>query len=263
MIWRHLREQFPVTRKYAFLNHAAVSPIPTQAAKAMRSFIADAHENGDANSAEWDRRADAVRGLAARLIRADASEIAFVKNTTEGLCHVANGLRWRDGDNLVITNVEFPANVYPWLNLERRGVEVRWAKEVEGRIPFEAVEGLIDSRTRLVSISFVEFLSGFRNDLARIGELCGRKGLLFAVDAIQGLGALQLSVHDAGIHFLSADGHKWLMAPEGAGIFFCAKNALDQIDVTEAGWTAVGTGRTTRTTTSRSRTTRRGSSAAH
>ena len=239
MDWQDLRHEFPVTENFAFLNHAAVAPIPTRSAEAMRALIADSNEHGDFNEPKWQQQVERVRGLAATLMGARAEEIAFVKNTTEGLCHVANGLRWNAGDNVVITNVEFPANVYPWLNLERRGVEVRWVKEEAGRIPFESLQAAINAKTRLVSISFVEYLSGFRNDLARIGGLCAERGVLFCVDAIQGLGAMPLDVRDAGIHFLSADGHKWLLSPEGAGLFFCDRDALDRLDVSEAGWMAV------------------------
>ena len=239
MDWQEIRDEFPVTKNFAYLDHAAVAPLSARCADAMRAFIAESEERGYVDGAKWDRRVEDVRALAARLIAADASEIAFVKNTTEGLCHVASGLRWQEGDNVVITNVEFPANVYPWLNVEKRGVEVRRVKEVDGRIPFEAIETSVDSRTRVVSLSFVEFLSGFRNDLVRVGELCSKRGVLFAVDAIQGLGALRLNVREARIHFLSADGHKWLLSSEGAGIFFCDKHAIDRLDVSEAGWMAV------------------------
>ena len=239
MDWTRIRDEFPVTQKYAYMDHAAVCPLARRTADTMRAFVRESEENGYVNGAQWDRRTEEVRALGAQLIGAEASEIAFVKNTTEGLCHVASGIRWRDGDNVVITNVEFPANVYPWLNVEKLGVEVRRVEEVDGRIPFDAIEAAVDSRTRVVSISFVEFLSGFRNDVARIGQLCAERGALFSLDAIQGLGALRLNVRDAGVHFLSADGHKWLLAAEGAGVFFCDQNVLDQLDVAEAGWMAV------------------------
>ncbi len=239
MDWHGLRHQFPVTENYAFLDHAAVAPIPDCAAGAMRAFLEDVSRHGDVNEPQWQRHVERVRGMAATLIGAKKEEVAFVKNTTEGICHVANGLRWEPGDNVVITNVEFPANVYPWLNLERRGLEVRWVEEAEGRIPFESIEAAIDARTKLLSISFVEFMSGFRNDLPRLGELCRKRGVLFCVDAIQGLGALWLDVREAKVDFLSADGHKWLLAPEGAGVFFCDAQAMDKIDVSEAGWMAV------------------------
>ncbi len=239
MDWQDLRHEFPVTDRYAFMNHAAVAPIPTRAVVAMRVFLEAANARGDVDEPKWQQQVERVRGMAATLIGAKREEVAFVKNTTEGICHVANGLRWEPGDNVVITNVEFPANVYPWLNLERRGLEVRRVKEADARIAVESIEEAIDSRTKLVSVSFVEFLSGFRNDVWRIGELCKERGVLFCLDAIQGLGALYLDVKEAKVDFLSADGHKWLLSPEGAGIFFCDANALDQLDVSEAGWMAV------------------------
>jgi len=239
MDWQDLRHEFPVTKRYAYLDHATVAPIPTCTADAIRGFIAETENNGYVNGDLWDRRAADVRKLAAQLIGADGDEIAFVKNTTEGICHVANGLRWQEGDNVVITNVEFPTNVYPWMNLEARGVQVRRVEEVEGRIPFEDIEAAVDGRTRVVSLSFVQFLSGFRCDVERIGKLCADRGALFCLDAIQGLGALDLNVKAAGVHFLSSDGHKWLLAPEGTGIFFCDRSVWDQIDVSEAGWMGV------------------------
>jgi len=234
-----IRSLFPVTQRYVFLNHAAVAPLSSRAAEAVRNHVADVEEYGDAHSSDWDRMVERTRASAAELINARADEIAFVKNTTEGISFVANGVRWQPGDNVVITNVEFPANVYPWLSLERRGVEVRMVEEVDGRIPPEDVEQAMDGRTRVLALSFVEFLSGFRNDLERLGAAAKRRGALFVVDAIQGLGALRLDVKQCQIDFLSADGHKWLMGPEGIGIFYVAEDALEQIDVVEAGWMSV------------------------
>jgi len=233
------RSEFPVTRTCAFMNHAAVAPLSQRAVNAMRGLLDDLLANGDQNSKQWDLAVQRTRELAAQLINASPSEIAFVKNTTEGIAHVANGFPWSPGDNVVVTNVEFPANVYPWLNLADRGVETRFVKEKAGRIPFEDISDAIDSRTRIVSLSYVEFVSGFRNDLGRLGELCRKRGALFVVDAIQGLGVLKLDVQECGVDFLSADGHKWLLAPEGAGVFFCSNRVADRLRVSEMGWMAV------------------------
>jgi len=234
-----IRSLFPVVRECVFLNHAAVSPLSTRAADAIRRHVRDVEQFGNAHSAQWDQMAETARHAAARLINANADEIAFVKNTTEGISFVANGLRWQPGDNVVTTNVEFPANVYPWLNLRDRGVEVRMVPEIDGRIPPQRIEEAIDGKTRVVALSFVEFLSGFRHDLERLGAAAKRHGALFVIDAIQGLGAIRLDVKQCQIDFLSADAHKWLLGPEGIGVFYAAQDSLEKIDVVEAGWMSV------------------------
>ena len=191
------------------------------------------------HSERWTRTYTRTRRAAARLIGARPSEIAFVKNTTEGILMVANGLRWRPGDNVVICDRGFPANVYPWLNLASRKVDTRMVAEVEGRIPLENLLAEVDERTRVVSISSVEFASGFRHDLNAIGAFCRERKILFFVDGIQSLGVLHLNVDEAGIDFLSADGHKWLLGPEGAGLFFCSRRAMKHLRTIPLGWASV------------------------
>ncbi|MFN3466772.1 MAG: aminotransferase class V-fold PLP-dependent enzyme [Candidatus Brocadiales bacterium] len=233
------RKEFPVTKKYTFLDHACIGPLSQRAAEYMRNFVEDMHRHGGIHEDRWVEEVEKARGLTACLMGCKREEVAFTKNTSEGISFVANGLEWRAGDNVVITQIEFPANVYPWLNLKERGVEVRFVQEVEGRIPFEAIQAIIDNRTRVVSLCFVEFTTGFRNDLKRIGRLCREREIIFVVDAIQGLGALRLDVKEMGIDFLAADGHKWLMAPEGAGIFYARHEAMDKLSVKEVGWANV------------------------
>ena len=219
--WMQWREQFPVTQKYIYLNHAGVSPLSLRARDAMQDFLNDAADNGGVNAASWTATVEACRHSAAQLINADPSEIAFMKNTTQGLIIAANGIDWHQCDNIVTTAVEFPANVYPWWSLkERYGVEMRMVQERRGQILTEEIEAAIDARTRVVTISHVEFASGFRNDIAAIGEICRKKGIWFVVDAIQSLGVIDLDVKACNIDILAADGHKWLLAPEGAAIFY-------------------------------------------
>jgi len=234
-----VREAFPVTKRLAFMNHAAVAPIPACTVDAMTQMLRDVAEGGDASSGTWNEKIRRTRELAAALIGASAEEIAFVKNTTEGILFVANGIDWREGDNVVLPDQEFPANVYPWLNLKRRGVEARLVPMADGRVPVEAIEARVDDRTRCVAISFVQFASGFRADLKRIGEICEQRGIYLCVDAIQGLGAFRLDVKECKIHFLSADGHKWLLSPEGTGIFYCDAAVLEQLALPTMGWMSV------------------------
>ncbi|MEW6355095.1 MAG: aminotransferase class V-fold PLP-dependent enzyme [Planctomycetota bacterium] len=234
-----IREQFPITKRLIFMDHAGVAPISNCTRDAMTETLREINESAAARSGEWDRKIRRAREGAAELIGASAGEIAFVKNTTEGILIVANGIAWRKGDNIVVPDQEFPANVYPWWNLKRLGVETRMVPVMDGRVPIEEIEVLVDDRTRCIAISFVQFSSGFRADLKRIGEMCAERGIFFCVDAIQGLGALRLDVKECKIHFLSADGHKWLLGPEGAGIFYCDEAMLDRLAVAGLGWMSV------------------------
>lgn len=238
--WAAYREEFPVTRRWAFLNHAAVAPLSRPARDAATAWLADQTDNGDVHEARWGSRVEEVRGSVARLLGADADEVAFVKNTSEGIGLVAEGFPWQAGDNVVSAAEEFPANVYPWLNLASRGVTLKQVPYREGRIWPEDVEAALDERTRLVTLSFVEFASGFRNDLDRLAEICHNRGVLLVVDAIQGLGVLPLNVRKTPVDFLSADGHKWLTSPEGAAIFYIRREHLDRLRTIGVGWKSVG-----------------------
>ena len=233
------RALFPITEEYAYLNHASIAPYSVPVARAMEDFIASRHQRGWLDGFRWESRLEKVRGLIAQLIAADPGEIAFTTNTSHGLNIVATGIDWRDGDNLIGAETEFPANVYPWLNLRRLGVEVRLVPAREGRILVEDIAALMDARTRLVALSFVEFATGFRNDLKTIGQLCRERGVYFCVDGIQGLGALELKVNQIPLDFLAAGGPKWLMGPIGTGFLYCRQALIEELIPARVGWWGV------------------------
>jgi selenocysteine lyase/cysteine desulfurase len=230
-----IRAEMPVTRQYNFLDHAAVAPISGPAAAAMRRYIDEAESHGYARGGLYPE-AKRVRQLAARLLNCHAEEVTFVKNTSEGLSFVANGLQFSKGDNIVTTGVEFPANIYPWMNLRSHGVQLKMVPEDGGRIPLERLMELVDDRTRVLTVSAVQFGSGFRTDLAALGSFCQQRGVLFCVDAIQALGCMPIDVRAMKIDFLSADGHKWLLGAEGAGIFYCRHELLGLLRPSSVGW---------------------------
>ncbi len=234
------RAEFPVTKSYIYMNHAGVAPISSRVRDAMMGFVEDATVNGAVNVETWVETAEMCRSVAAQLINADSTEIAFMKNTTQGILIAANGIDWREGDNVVTTAVEFPANVYPWWSLkERYGVETRMAPEREGRIHVDDIVAAIDERTRVVTISHVEFASGYRNDIKTLGKICRERDIWFVVDAIQSLGAIEVDVKSSYVDILAADGHKWLLAPEGAAIFYCADEKRERLINTNVGWSSV------------------------
>jgi len=234
---------FPVLRKWHFFNHAGVAPLPRPTGDAFRRYAQEA-EAGAYLAGTWYRDIELLRAAVAKLINAGRHEIAFVKNTSEGVSIVANGLEWQFGDRIVTTGVEYPANIYPWMEVVRtRGAKLIQVPEEDDpatgarHVPVEKILAAADDpKTKLITLSHVEFASGQRHDLARIGRFCKERHIVFNVDAIQTMGALPIDVRAMHIDYLSADGHKWLLGPEGAGVFYCRRERLDHTRPLMVGW---------------------------
>ncbi|MFO0802527.1 MAG: aminotransferase class V-fold PLP-dependent enzyme [Gemmataceae bacterium] len=230
MDWSAFRSHFPVTRRWVFLDHAAVAPLPDVAVAALNEYGNSLAENGIAAIREQVARVAHVRSRSAKLINAPSvDDVFFVPNTTHGIGIVAEGFPWQPGDNVVLPAEEYPANQYPWMNLASRGVEVRRVPSRGNRVHIDDLRAAMDERTRVLAVSFVEFASGFRNDLDALGALCREKGVFFFVDAIQGLGVFPLDVQRTPIDALAADGHKWLLGPEGAGIGYVRREWVERL----------------------------------
>jgi cysteine desulfurase/selenocysteine lyase len=228
------RHEFPVAREKAFLAHAAVCALPRRVSEAMRDHAAGAglDDQEETFPAAQFRRA---RELAARLLRAQAAEIAFVGPTSLALSFVAAGLPFRKGDNILVYFDDYPSNVYPWMALAQKGVEVRLLNVREyGRIRPIDVAGQIDEQTRLVALASCHFVAGWRVDVDEIGKILHDRNVLFCVDGIQTLGAFPTRGKNAD--FLAADAHKWLLGPCGAGIFFVRKSMQEKLRPAVHGW---------------------------
>lgn len=229
------RDQFPVTNNLIYLNHAAVAPLSRRAAAAMEHLAADARDFGSLHYDEWMETYHGLRVSAAKLINATPGEIAIVKNTSEGIATAAMGIDWKPGDAVVAFREEFPANYYPWKRLEARGVDVRWLSIFDDADRIDhACRG-----ARLLAISFVNYLNGYRVNLTQIGEICASHGCLFLVDAIQGMGVFPIDVHRDDIDILAADAHKWMLGPEGCAVLYVRRDLQDEIEPVEFGWTNV------------------------
>ncbi|HEX4962274.1 MAG TPA: aminotransferase class V-fold PLP-dependent enzyme [Thermoanaerobaculia bacterium] len=235
---RTLREtEFPVIHDCAYLNHAGMGPMPRRAARRMGELAELVSRTGDRRWLERNDEVERVRGLAARLLGArEAREVAFVENTSTALSMVAAGWTWRPGDNVVGAALEFPSNVYPWMQLADFGVEYRRVPERDGRIDFTELIALMDERTRMLALSWVQFASGFRSDLARLGAACRERDVLFVVDVIQGLGALALDVERELVDVAAASSHKWLLGAEGIGILYVSDRVIDRLRPARSGW---------------------------
>ena len=233
-LWQRYAHQFPVSQRLLYLNHAAVAPLCKPAADAMKWLADDCVQFGSLHYDKWMACYQGVRDGAAALIGSQAGEIALVKNTSEGIATIAMGLDWKPGDRVVGFREEFPANFYPWKRLEERGVAVTWLSAED---PLDRIDQA-SRGAKLLAISFVQYLSGYRAPIPAIGEICRRNGCIFLVDAIQGLGAFPIDVR-CGIDALAADGHKWLLGPEGCAILYVSQALQDRVFPVEFGWTNV------------------------
>jgi len=219
------------------LNHAAVAPWPLQTAQAVKAFADENARQGSKDYELWLLREKDLRKRLAQLINAASTdEIALLKSTSEGLSLIAYGLSWRSGDNIVIPAEEFPSNRIVWQSLERSGVETRLIPVINVDDPEQALIDAMDSNTRLMSCSSVQYATGLRLDLARLGHACKQSDTLFCVDAIQSIGALKFDVQACRADFVVADGHKWMLGPEGSALFYCRKVIIEQLELKQYGW---------------------------
>ena len=229
----------PVTDTHAYFDHAAVGPLTGSGAAAIASFATEAAQFGDVHWPKWNARLDRVRELSAGMIHADKASIALIPNTSTGIATVAEGLDWKPGDSVVLPDHEFPSNLFPWQNQRSKGVQVRTVPRRDGGVHVDDLLDACDDSTRLISVSWVTYDVGFRMQLSRLVDAAHRRGILVFVDAIQGFGMYPLSIADTPIDFLAADGHKWLLGPEGFGVLMVRPEVRDRLRPVNVGWASV------------------------
>ncbi len=231
-----LNDEFPQIEGLRYLNHAAVAPWPRRATDAVKRFAQENMSVGARDYPQWLKVETSLRGRLARLLNAPSTaDIALIKNTSEALSFVAFGLDWKTGDQIVISDEEFPSNRVVWEALQPQGVEVKRVS-LKGTDPEAALLAACGPKVRLMAISAVQYASGLRLDLPRLGEGCEQRGVLLCIDAIQQLGALPFDVQQNRCAFAMADGHKWLLGPEGLGVFYCRGDLRARLKLHEYGW---------------------------
>jgi len=234
-----IRKLFPITKSHTYLDHSAVSPVSLKAVEAANIFYEQAASHGAFVYEKWMEAIEEVRKKFSVMIGSDPNEIAFVRNTSHGISLVASGISWNEGDSIIIYKKEFPSNLYPWINLESLGVRIKYIEPENREITLNDIIRLADETTRLISVSTVQFTTGFRIDLEPIGKFCRENNIMFFVDSIQSLGIIPIDVKKCKIDFMAADGHKWLLAPEGTGVFYCNKEVIDKVSPSLIGWKTV------------------------
>jgi len=228
------RDEFPITKNYVYLNHAAHSPASLRVHRAVEKCLRSLMETG-----EYSFNVRDTKKAFAKLINADVDEIALVTNTSEGLNIISTMLTYKPGSNVVINDMEYPSNTYPWIKLRERGVEVRFVKNVDGVIPIEEYRKAIDDNTVVVAVSHVEWINGFRHNLKELAELAHKHGAYLVVDAIQSAGQINVNVKEMDIDFLACGTYKWLLGPTGAGYLYVKKELIEELTPTFVGWASV------------------------
>ncbi|MDN3518482.1 aminotransferase class V-fold PLP-dependent enzyme [Aquisalimonas lutea] len=229
--------QFPQDADVVYLNHAGVGAWPRRTADAVAAFARENAQRGAARYPQWLETEKLLRQRLADLVNAPSvDDIALVKNTSEALSLIAYGLDWAPGDEVVINRREFPSNRIVWESLQDQGVVVRDVDLGDGETPEDALITALGPRTRLLAVSAVQYGDGLRMDLDRLSGACREHGVLFCVDAIQQLGALRFDLQALDADFVVADGHKWLLGPEGLGLFYCRADLRGQLRLTQYGW---------------------------
>jgi len=231
-----IRSMFPVTRNLVYLNNAAVAPLPLAATDAINEYLADIRDYGSVHDSRWLKEIEGVREHCASIMNADPSEIAFLKNPLSAISVVVKGVGLKEKSNVVTADVEFPANVYPWMSMVPKGVEVKFVGARGGRIQPEDVDKSIDSRTRILAISLVEFGSGYQCAIEELKDICRRRGVYFFLDASHGLGSVPFDVRECGADFVMVGAHKWLLGLRGTGIFFCRNEMIEKMECDASSW---------------------------
>lgn len=237
---QNVRELFPhIKRNIIYLNHASRGPLCTPVINSINLAIAEQSTERIDDHPSFLNLMQETRELLSKMINVDSDRIAFLDNTTNAINVIANGIKWKRGDRILLNNTEFPANVYPFLNLQSEGVEVDFVKSENGIVSAENIIESIKPATKLISVSYVQFLSGYRINLEAIGKVCRQKNIIFSVDAIQALGAVKLDAQKCNIDFLACGSQKWLLGLQGLSFIFVAKHLQETMQPKNIGWLSV------------------------
>jgi len=235
-----VRKLFPhLQTDQIYFNHAALGPWSTLVLDRIKEYMDERSGLNVMNFESFVKWNFGAKEKLAKLLETSTTRLSWVDNVANGLSILAQGLNWKTGDRIILNDIEFPSNVYPFLNLKKNGVEVDFAKSRNGIVDVEDIEKLITPKTKLLSISMVQFLSGYKADINAIGELCKQKGIIFCVDAIQAVGAVNVNLKESKIDFLTGGTQKWLMSSQGLSYFYVTEELQNKIDQKNVGWTSV------------------------
>ncbi|MGB5849276.1 MAG: aminotransferase class V-fold PLP-dependent enzyme [Ignavibacteriaceae bacterium] len=234
------RKLFPHLQKdFVYFNHASTGPMSSRVKESLNELLYLKSEGKIDDYKELLRRADESKQLLGKILNSTADRFAFTSNTSSGLNILAQGIRWEKGDRIILGDVEFPANVYPFMNLKDIGVEIDFVKSKNSIITAEELISAITPKTKLISVSFVQFLGGYRIDLEKLGTSCKKQGIILSLDATQGLGALTLDVQKCDIDFISCGTQKWMLGLQGMAFIYISEELQSKLKTASVGWLSV------------------------
>ena len=234
------RKLFPYLKKdVVYFNHASTGPMSSRVKESIKELLYLKSEGKIDDYKELLRRADESKQLLGKLLNTNADRIAFTSNTSSGLNILAQGIRWEKGDRIILGDVEFPANVYPFMNLKDIGVEIDFVKSENGIVTADNLISAITPKTKLISVSYVQFLSGYRIDLEKLRAACKEKGIILSIDATQGLGAFTLDVQKCNIDFISCGTQKWMLGLQGMAFIYISEELQSKLKTASVGWLSV------------------------
>jgi selenocysteine lyase/cysteine desulfurase len=234
------RKHFPaLNTDTIYFNHAAIGPVSNLTVERINEVLKIRSENGVEDFELFGEIDKSAKQRIAKLLNADLDRVGWTSNVAHGMSIVAQGLNWDSGDRIILNDIEFPSNVYPFMNLQSRGVEIDFVDAKSGKVEIDKIEKLITSRTKLISVSLVQFLSGFRSDVEKIGEICRKNDIIYCVDVIQGAGTVQIDVKKSNIDFLTGGTHKWLLSLQGHAYLYITKELQEKISQKIVGWSSV------------------------
>lgn len=237
---RESRKYFPYLKTgKKYFNHAAISPLPSTVNEKIYEYFQIRSETEIEPYFLTLAQATSAKDKLANLLNVNSNQLAWSPNVSSSLNILAQGLKWKSGDEIILNNIEFPSNIYPFLNLKKEGVAILFAEAEKGIVDLPQIEKLISPRTKLISISMVQFLTGYRADLISLGNICKKKGIIFCVDGIQGVGAIKINIDECNIDFFTGGTHKWMMGLQGLGYFYISEELMNRIDQKHVGWTSV------------------------
>ena len=240
MTVNEVRNLFPhLNTERIYFNHAAIGPLSILVKDRLDSYIQQRHIDPIENYQLLLDINSSAKKLLAKLLNAKKNCLSWVENVSAGINILAQGLPWEAGDRIILNDLEFPSNVYPFMNLKSEGVEIDFAKSANGKVDVDDYEKLITPKTKLISISLVQFLTGYRADIKALGELCKRHNIIFCVDAIQAAGVVEIDVEDCNIDFLAGGSQKWLMSLQGLSYIYVKDELLERINQKYVGWLSV------------------------
>lgn len=238
--YQELRNYFPYLKTgKIYFNHAAIGPIPIPVINSINEYLNYRSELYDGTDDLYSNISESAKNKLAHLLNVNSNYIAWVDNISNAMSILAQGIEWKKGDRIILNDIEFPANIYPFLNVKEFGVEIDFAKSENGTVDLPQIEMLVTPRTKLIVISFVQFLTGYRANLKTIGEFCKQKNIILCVDGIQGVGAARIDVKDCSIDFFAGGTQKWLMGLQGLSYFYISPNLLNKIKQKFVGWNSV------------------------